>query len=98
MPEPFELAAAAVAGAVLGALFFGALWWTVKRGLTTRRPATLFSSSVVVRMGVTLGGFWLVSAGQWQRLVACVLGFTAVRLLAAWLTRTPAAPDGAPCV
>ena len=98
MPGFLGLVAAAIAGAGLGALFFGALWFTVKRGLTTEWPATLFLCSVVVRIGVTLGGFWWVSAGQWQRLVACGLGFTAARLLAAWLTRVPATPDGAQCV
>ena len=90
MPDLLGLTASTFAGVALGALFFGGLWWTVQRGLTSRWPASLFLGSVLARMGVTLGGFWLVSAGQWPRLVACVLGFTAARLLAAWLMSAPA--------
>ncbi len=30
---------ALAAGMLLGALFFGGLWWTVRRGLTAGNPA-----------------------------------------------------------
>jgi hypothetical protein len=35
----------------------------------------------VIRTGVTLGGFYLVSQGHWSRLVACLLGFLIARVL-----------------
>ena len=32
-----------VAGVVLGAIFFGGLWWTVRKGVSSKRPALWFS-------------------------------------------------------
>jgi F1F0 ATPase subunit 2 len=34
MNEVFSLASASVAGLLLGAMFFGGLWWTVRAGMT----------------------------------------------------------------
>jgi uncharacterized membrane protein YfbV (UPF0208 family) len=39
--------AALATGIFLGALFFGGLWWTVRRGLTVANPALWFGVSAV---------------------------------------------------
>jgi F1F0 ATPase subunit 2 len=76
-----------LAGLLLGAIFFGGLWWTVRRGLASPRPARWFFASLLVRMSVVLAGFYLVSGGQWKRLVSCLIGFVIARLVVTWLTR-----------
>ena len=91
MNETLVLAAAA--GVLLGALFFGGLWWTVRRGVSAKWPALLFLGSMVLRTGVTVAGFYVASGGQWQRLLACLLGFTLARVLVTWLAGPPVAPQ-----
>ncbi len=76
-----------VAGLILGAIFFGGLWWTIRKGLSSLRPAMLFLSSAVLRMSIVVSGFYFVSNGLWQRLLACMAGFIIARLAVTWLTR-----------
>jgi len=82
-----------LAGLALGVFYFGGLWITVQRLPTARRPALLSLASMAVRMAVTLGGFYLVMAGQWQRLLVCVAGFFIARifLVRRWKPASPAA-------
>lgn len=87
MNETLTLIFAGVAGVALGAIFFGGLWWTVRKGVVSPRPALWFFGSMLARMGIVLAGFYLVGNGHWQRLVACLVGFVAARLLVVWLTR-----------
>ena len=84
------LALAFVAGSMLGVLFFGGLWWTVQKGVTSDLPAFWFLGSLLLRTGAILAGFYLVSQGHWSRLVACLLGFVIARVIVVKrLTRTP---------
>ena len=83
------LALALVAGLVLGAIFFGGLWWTVRKGVFYKSPALWFLGSMVLRMSVVLTGFYFVGRGDWQRLVACLFGFIIARFIVMRLTRTP---------
>ncbi len=76
-----------IAGVGLGVMFFGGLWWTLRKGMTSPRPALWFASSLLLRMGLTLLGFYVVSAFHWQRLVACLLGFAVSRFAVTWLTQ-----------
>ncbi len=95
MNDPLALSLAAVAGVLLGLFFFGGLWWTVRRAVDSPRPALWVGGSLLLRMGGTAGGFVVVSAGDWQRLLACLLGFWAARWLAIRLTvRSTAKPVG----
>jgi F1F0 ATPase subunit 2 len=85
------LALAFVAGCMLGVLFFGGLWWTVRKGVTSDLPAFWFLGSLLLRTGAILAGFYLVSQGHWSRLVACLLGFVIARVIVVKrLTRPPA--------
>ena len=87
MNETLTLALAFAAGAGLGAIFFGGLWWTVRKGVSSSRPALWFLGSGLLRMSIVLAGFYFVSGGQWQRLVACLVGFVIARVVVTWLTR-----------
>ncbi len=86
MNEALTLVLAWLAGGVLGAFFFGGLWWTVRRGLSSRRPALWFLGSLLVRMTIALTGFYFTSCGRWERLLACLLGFVLARPIVTWLT------------
>ena len=87
MNDTVALALAGLAGGALGAIFFGGLWWTVRRGIASRQPALWFFASLVLRTSVALGGFYLVGRGQWERLLMCLLGFVAARVIVTWLSR-----------
>jgi F1F0 ATPase subunit 2 len=87
MNNPAGLIFAIAGGGVLGIIFFGGLWWTVSRGLTSSSPALWFFGSLMVRMGLTVIGFILITGGQWQRGLACLLGFFAARIAVTSLTR-----------
>ena len=96
MTDFLPLALAWVAGLSLGAFFFGGLWWTVRRGLSSRRPALWFLGSLLVRASIALAGFYVVSGGYWERLLACLLGFVIARQIAAWLIGPPAEAHTSP--
>lgn len=80
------LVIACVAGLVLGAVFFGGLWWTVRKGVVSKQPALWFAGSLLLRTSLTLFGFYLVGQGNWKRLVTCLLGFVIARLIVMRLT------------
>jgi F1F0 ATPase subunit 2 len=85
------LGLASLAGALLGAIFFGGLWWTVQMGMTSERPALWFLGSLLLRTGVILAGFYFVSQGHWSRLGVCLLGCVVARVIVVKrLTRAPA--------
>ena len=77
-----------LAGGVLGAIFFGGLWWTIRRGVSSQQPGLWFLGSLLARMSVALGGFYFVSGGHWERLVTCLLGFLTARLAVMRLMRS----------
>ena len=90
MNEAPLLALAWLSGLILGAIFFGGLWWTIRKGISSKQPALWFLGSKLLRMGVTLGGFYLVGGGRWERWLLCLLGFVLVRLITWRLTGPPA--------
>ena len=92
MNEVLVLAPALAAGLLLGAFFFGVLWWTVIRGVSSPRPALWFFTSMLLRMSVTLPGFCFVGGEDWRRWLVCLLGFVLARLAVKWVTRPPVEP------
>jgi F1F0 ATPase subunit 2 len=91
MSDSLALAVAFLAGALLGVFFFGGLWWTVRKGVVSERPALWFLGSLLLRTSLILAGFYLVSQGHWSRLVASLLGFVFARVVVVQrLTRPPA--------
>lgn len=88
MSDPPTLMLAWMAGGVLGALFFGGLWWTVRRAVSAKRPALWIFGSLLLRMSVAMAGFYVVSGRHLDRLLLCLLGFVMARLLVTRLTRS----------
>ena len=81
MIELLQILLPGLAGLALGGIFFGGLWWTVKRGLQSKNPATWFLLSLMVRIGITLAGFYFVGRGHAERMVACLVGFILARFI-----------------
>jgi F1F0 ATPase subunit 2 len=96
MNESLTLALAGLAGSALGAFFFGGLWWTVRKGVSAEGPALWFFSSLLLRMGIALAGFYVVSGGHLGRLLGCLVGFALARRGVTWLTRSSRALPARP--
>ena len=75
-------------GVLLGVGFFGGLWWTVRHSLASPHSASWLVSSFVLRMSISVAGFYLISNGRWERLLACLLGFIVARFGVLWFSGT----------
>jgi len=65
----------AAGGLLIGLLYFGALWWTVRRMSSARRPALLVAGSFLVRAAVAAVGIVCVSGGEPLALGVAMAGF-----------------------
>jgi F1F0 ATPase subunit 2 len=94
MRETLVLLFALVAGIFLGTIFFGGLWWTVRRGVVSTQPALWFVGSMFLRTAIVVPGFYYVMQGDWRRLVACLAGFLLARFSVVRLTRSEMSKSG----
>lgn len=79
-PGLTSLAAAFLMGAIGGAGYLAVLWASVRSLAQSRRPAARLLGGAVLRIALLLGSFYLIMDGQSERLLACLVGFTAVRI------------------
>lgn len=86
MNELMQIVMVLLSGMLLGALFFGGLWWTVQNGLSARQPALWFGASLLLRTVIVLAGFYFVAGSDWKRLLLCLLGFIIARSIMTRLT------------
>jgi F1F0 ATPase subunit 2 len=78
-----------MAGVMLGLFFYGGLWWTVKKTLSTSHPALCVFTSMLLRMSVALTGIYFVTGAQLTPLLVCLAGFFIARIVVTRLTRLP---------
>ncbi|HDJ28842.1 MAG: ATP synthase subunit I [Deltaproteobacteria bacterium] len=95
----FDLPMAFAAGLLIGSFYFLALWLTVRRLPKARFPAVLTLSSYLIRSAVSMGAFYLVMAGCWERLLVSLLGFIVMRfiLVRRFQPQKPFIPAGRTC-
>lgn len=86
MPHWLQLAVVFLAGIGLGMLYFGGLALTVRR-LIAGGGVLLTLCSFLVRGAVLIAGFRLLARTHAEYWVACLLGFTAARVI--WSKATP---------
>ncbi len=91
MNNTLNMIVALVSGLALGLLFFGGLWFTVRKAVGSTKPAIIIFGSFVTRMGIVLIGFYFISADNWRRLVVALAGFIIARLLVIYFTKTKTA-------
>jgi len=90
LDQGLGIALALLAGVLLGTLFFGGLWWTIRKSLASEQPALWFGGSLLLRTAAVLAGFYLVTQGDWRHLAACLLGFWLARIVVTQLTHRKA--------
>ncbi len=81
LSEMFLPALAFGGGLLLGTAFHLGLLWTVVHGLRTQRSVLWFPASLLLRMGGTITGFYVIGAGRWERFLACLVGFLVAQIL-----------------
>lgn len=74
-----SLIVATAAGIIIGILFYGGLWLTVRALITARRPAMLAVASFWIRTAMVLGSVVLIARGRWQSAVAVLAGIALSR-------------------
>jgi F1F0 ATPase subunit 2 len=77
------LLVAFLAGIAFGGIFFGGLWLTIRYALSSAALGLWLVGSFIVRTAIVVAGFYLVFAGDWRRLTACLLGFVSARFIVA---------------
>ena len=89
MSETLTWVLAWMAGGALGSIFYGGLWWTIRKGVSSTKPARWFLGSLLLRTSIALTGFYFVAGGHWERMMLCLLGFFMARVAMTWLTGPP---------
>jgi F1F0 ATPase subunit 2 len=89
MSEISNLIMALLAGVLLGIIFYGGLWWTIRRSVSAKTLNVWLIGSFPFRAIIAAGGFYLVSRGDWRSLLACLLGFLIARVCVTLLLRAP---------
>ena len=74
-------------GLLLGGVFYGGLWLTVKKALGSQRPWLWTLTSFVIRMGIVAAGVVLVGGTDWKRILAIMLGIVFARPIVSQLTK-----------
>jgi F1F0 ATPase subunit 2 len=75
-----------LAGNVLGMIFFGGLWLTLKWGLKSYFAGLWLTLSMLLRSTIVLCGMYWIGQAQWPRIAVCLLGFIVMRVvLTRWL-------------
>ena len=79
-----ELSAGFLVGILLGLAFFGGLWWTTQRVISSHSPALLVFASLLLRMSVLAAGLFAMSQVGAGAVVAAGCGVLLVRC---WMIR-----------
>ena len=77
-----------IVGWLLGILFFGGLWFTVKKLTASKMTALLVLGSFIVRVGIVLIGFYFIGSGDWKKLIVCLIGFIVARFAIIHFTKS----------
>jgi F1F0 ATPase subunit 2 len=82
MIDPLSAVLGLAGGLLLGAVFFGGLWWTVRIGLASNSAGLWFAGSYLLRFAVLLAGLYLLAHDDAVRGIAAALGLILARLAA----------------
>jgi len=74
-------------GVLLGTLFFGGLWFTIRKIVESKIPAVWLAISFVVRASITLTGLYFIAGTNWRGLFSCLFGFVIARYIVKYLTQ-----------
>ena len=91
MGELINLTWAACIGLGLGGFFYGGLWWTVQKSVSSAHVALWFLTSMLIRIFAVLIGFYFILKSDWlipswQALLVCIVAFATARFIVTRLT------------
>jgi F1F0 ATPase subunit 2 len=75
-------------GIITGVMFYGGLWYTVQKIVSSKMPALWVIGSFLIRVGITLLVFYYISFNRWQWLPVCLVGFIIARFLVSRITKS----------
>jgi len=70
-----------IVGVLIGILFFGGLYLTVKKLMTIKYPALFMMLSLIVRLVILAGGLYLIMDGGMKNILSAMAGIILVRLV-----------------
>ncbi len=71
MSNAIQILLSIVFGGFLAMVYFGGLWWTIRRLPLTRSPAALYFCSLMFRLAIVLASFYVVIVNcDWPLLAA----------------------------
>lgn len=79
--EEMKMILAFIVGALLGVVFFGGLYVTVKKLSSMKYPALFMMLSLLVRLVIMAGGIYLIMDGEIRNLLSAMAGILIVRFL-----------------
>jgi F1F0 ATPase subunit 2 len=79
--SPLILVLSALAGIILGILYFGGLWLTITKMQTLKNPGIFLTLSFILRTALVIGGFYLIADGKLERLAVAMLAFFVTRFV-----------------
>ncbi|MHA4811401.1 N-ATPase subunit AtpR [Flavitalea flava] len=88
MDETYYMILSFAGGILLGIIFFGGLWFTVKKVVASKMPALWILTSFILRISSTLFGFYFIGSSNWQRLLLCTIGFIIARSIVLRYTKS----------
>ncbi len=77
-----------IIGILLGIVFFGGLWYTVKKIRVAKMPALWVLGSFIIRVSIVMLGFYLIGSSDWEKLILCLIGFIMARFLVIHFTKS----------
>lgn len=79
--SPFFVTVGFIVGAVIGTLYFGGLWWSVKRIKNVERKKMFLFLSWLVRSVFLCGGLFILARYDAQMLISGAVGLLVARFL-----------------
>ncbi|MFH5836452.1 ATP synthase subunit I [Proteiniclasticum sp. C24MP] len=70
-----------IVGALLGAVFFGGLYLTVRKLNSIKHPALFMMLSLILRLVILAGGIYLIMDGEIKNLLSAMAGILIVRFV-----------------
>lgn len=68
-------------GIAMGFIFFGGLYFTVQRIATLKHPEFFMLLSLLIRLGILLGGFFVIKDGGIKNLLTAMAGVLVARFI-----------------
>jgi F1F0 ATPase subunit 2 len=79
MSELLSAATGAIAGVLLGIIFFGGLWWTIRRALSSQAAGVWFACSYLLRFALLAAGLYVLAHDDAIRGLGAAFGLIAAR-------------------